>query len=91
MPFCTAGSIRMTLAVDDAVAGVDGGRLAHRHVLGLGLGNAEHRLEASGLDDPGELGPRLRPLPDLERQLLQGAVGPGLHDHGAHPAPLELG
>ena len=43
-------------------------------VLGLRLGNAEHGLEPARLDDPGELGPRLRPLADFQAQLLEGAV-----------------
>ncbi len=35
--------------------------------------------------------PDLRPLADLQTQLLQGAGGAGLHFHGANAAPLEIG
>ena len=82
--------MRTTLPSRDAVPRVDGGRLADGDVLGLRLGNAEHRLEPPGLHDPRERGAALGPLPDFERQLLEDAVGAGHHDHRADAAALEL-
>ena len=74
----------------DAVPGVDGGGLSDGDVLGLGLGNAQHRLEPPGLHDARQRGAALGPLPHLERELLQNALSAGHDHHRAHPTALEL-
>ena len=81
VPFCTEGSMRTTLALDEPVAGVDLGPLADLNVARLRLGDLDFGLQAAGIGDAGEVGAwrDTRADRDLRRNHLQHAVDAGAH------------
>ena len=56
---------------NESVARVDGRLLSDLHILGLRLGDAEHRFEPSRLHDLRERGAFRNPLSKLQRQILK--------------------
>ncbi len=64
--------------------------LARLDLAGLRLGDSELGLESTGLCHSGQGRARLHPLPGLEREVLQHAVGAGRHLHRLHSPTLVL-
>ena len=78
VPLAAAGSFRLTRPGDDAVAGVDFGRLADLDVLGLRLRNPELGLQPARIGDARQVLAGPDPLADFDRHLLEHAGEPGV-------------
>ena len=78
------------MAVDDAVARVDGSQLADGDVLGLRLGDLQLGLQLLGLNYPGQEGARAHALANVHGDLLQHAGHTRFDAHSFNLALLQL-